>query len=155
MRDIPMERPNHTIHFIDRQLPDIGHGFHLGGALLELLVRHLDVRLHGAALDGFPAGHARDEVHVAGQAEVGGVDDLVGGWVVEDRLGVEVGFVGEGVEAGDGVVEGDVDLDGLRDEVFDVFEFGQLVFGHDVVAVDGDHARHEAAEGGDAVAFLG
>lgn len=155
LRDTPMKRPNHTIHVINRQLPDIGHGLHFGGALLELLVRHVDVQLHGAALDGVPTRQARGEMHVAREAEVGGVDDLVGGRVVEDGLGVDAGLVGEGAEAGDRVVERDVDRDGLRDEVLDVFEFGEFVFGHDVVAVYGDHARHEAAEGGDAVSFLG
>lgn len=155
LRDIPMKRPDHAVHVVDGQLSDIRHGLDFGGALLELLVRHVDVQLHGAALDGVPPRQARGEVHVAGEAEVGGVDDLVGGWVVEDRLGVDAGLVGEGAEAGDGVVEGDVDLDGLRDEVLDVFEFREFVLGHDVVAVHGDHACHEAAEGGDAVALLG
>lgn len=47
---------------------------------------------------------------VAGHAEVGGVDDFVGGGVGEDGFGVDAGFVGEGAEAGYVVVEGDVYL---------------------------------------------
>jgi hypothetical protein len=39
--------------------------------------------------------------HVAGHSEIGGVEDLVGGGVVEDGFGVDPGFVGEGAVAGD------------------------------------------------------
>lgn len=60
----------------------------------------------------------------------------------------------EGTKACDRVIEGNIDLDGLRDQLFDVFELGELVLGFDIVRVNGDHARHETAEWGDAVAFL-
>ena len=94
-------------------------------------------------------------MHVAAHAKVGGVDDFVGRRVVEDGFGVDTGFVGEGTETGDGVVEGDVDFYGLGDEVFDVFELVELVLGHYVVSVHCYHAGHKPAEGGDAVALLG
>ena len=59
-------------------------------------------------------------MHVACQAKVGRVDDLVGAGVVEDGLGVDTSLVGEGTEAGDGVVEGGVDLDGFSHQVLEL-----------------------------------
>lgn len=90
---------------------------------------------------------------VAAHAEVCGVDDLVGGGVVEDGLRVDAGLVGEGAEAGDVVVEGHVDLDGLGNEVLDLLQLLKLVLGLDVVAVGDDHARHQTTERGDTVAL--
>ena len=92
-------------------------------------------------------------MHVSAHAEVSGVDDLVGAGVSEDGFGVDAGFVGEGAEAGDGVVEGDVDFDGVGDEVFDFLELVKVVLGGDVFAVGDEHAGHEPAERRDAVAF--
>jgi hypothetical protein len=43
-------------------------------------------------------------VDVSGHTEIGGVDDFVGGWVVEDGLGVNAGLVGESTETSDVVV---------------------------------------------------
>lgn len=57
---------------------------------------------------------------VAGQTEIGGVENLVCAGVVEDGLGVDAGLVGEGAEAGDGVVEGGVDLDSLGNHILDL-----------------------------------
>jgi hypothetical protein len=54
-------------------------------------------------------------VHVAGQAKVRRVEDLVCLRVVEDGFSVDAGLVGEGAESGDGVIERNVDLDGLGD----------------------------------------
>ena len=90
---------------------------------------------------------------VSVDAEVGGIDDFVRRRVGEDGFGVDASFVGEGAEAGDGVVEGDVDGHGFRDKLFDLLDLLELVLADDIVAVGGDHARHQAAEGGDAVAL--
>ncbi len=59
---------------------------------------------------------------VAGQTEVCGVENLVCAGVVEDGLGVDASLVGEGAEAGDGVVEGRVDLDSLGNHVLNLQE---------------------------------
>ena len=59
-------------------------------------------------------------MHIAGQAEVSRVDDLVCARVVENGLGVDACLVCEGTEARDGVVERRVDLDGFGDEIFDL-----------------------------------
>lgn len=114
---------------------------------LDLLIVHLQAELLNPGLDGVPASQARREVHVSAHAEVGRVDDLVGARHVEDGLGVDAGLVREGAEAGDGVVEGNVDLDGLGDHVLDLLELVQLVARGDVFVVFDDHASEEAAEG--------
>ena len=59
-------------------------------------------------------------MHVARQAEIGGVENLVCAGVVEDGLGVDAGLVGEGAEARDGVVERRVDLDSLGDHILNL-----------------------------------
>ena len=84
-------------------------------------------------------------------AEVGGVDDFVGGGVVEDGFSVYTGLVGKGAETSDWVVEGDVDCDGLCDQVFDVLELFQLVSRPHVVTICGYHSRHEPAQRGDSI----
>lgn len=88
---------------------------------------------------------------VSGEAKISRIDDLVGARVRQDGLSVDAGLMGEGAEPGDVVVEGDVDLDGLRDEILQVSELVQFVLAHDVVAVGDNHAGHETAERGDAV----
>jgi len=90
-------------------------------------------------------------VDVSGDAEVGRVDDLVSTWVVEDRLGVDTGLVGEGAETGDVVVERNVDLDGFGDQVLEVLELVELVLVLDVLGVGNDHAGHESTEWSDSV----
>lgn len=138
---------------IDGDGTNISQSLDLGSALLALGVGEVDLELLGTRLDGVPAGQTRREVHVAGHAEVGGVDDLVGAGVVQDSLGVDTGLVGEGAESGDVVVEGDVDLDGLGDQVLDILELLQLVLALDVLGVGDHHAGHQATKRGDTVAL--
>lgn len=88
---------------------------------------------------------------VSSEAKISRIDDLVGARVRQDGLSVDAGLMGEGAEPGDVVVEGDVDLDGLRDEILQVSELVQFVLAHDVVAVGDNHAGHKTAERGDAV----
>ena len=92
-------------------------------------------------------------MNVSGHSKIGWVNDFVCTRVVEDGFSVDAGFVGEGTEASDIVVEGDVDFDGLCDKVFDIFELFELVFAPHVISVCCNHACHEAAKGGDTVAF--
>ena len=92
---------------------------HLGGHVLDLLVRHLEFKLLNTRLDGVPAREARTDVFlrrippvshtdsdsekqvhdpsltdVSGHAKVFGLEDLVSGRVGEDSLGVDTGPVG-------------------------------------------------------------
>ena len=76
-------------------------------------------------------------MHVARHAEVGRVDDLVGGRVGEDRFGVDPGFVREGAEARHWVVEGDVDFHGRGHEVLERLQLREIVFRAHVVPVQG------------------
>lgn len=178
---LDVEGADDTVRVVEAEGTDIGELLDLGGASLDLLVGHLQAELLDARLDGVPAGDPAGEGDVAGEAEPAGVDDLVCAGVVEDGLGVDAGLVGEGAEAGDGVVEGDVlagvvstwdhgtretgrawlpgnggvtyDLDGVGDKGLELLELVQLVAGLDVVGGGHDHAGHEATQGGDAVAL--
>ena len=60
----------------------------LGCALLVLCVGHFDVQLSSSRLDGVPPCESRREMNVSGHTEISRVDDFVGGWVVENGLGV-------------------------------------------------------------------
>lgn len=88
--------------------------------LLDLVIRHLQAQLLNADLDRVPARQAGCAVHVAGHAKVGGVYDLVGAGVIEVRLGVDAGLVGEGAEARDGIVEGRVDLHRFGNQILEL-----------------------------------
>ena len=59
----------------------------------------------------------------------------------------------KGTEARDGIVERDVDLHRAGHQLLDVLELLQPVLGQHVLAVGDNHAGHEAAERGDAVAL--
>lgn len=84
---------------------------------------------------------------VSVHAKVGGVDDLVSAGHVQDGLGVDARLVGESAEAGDGVVEGDINLNGLGNKVLDLLELVQLVPRSDIVVAADNHAGKQATEG--------
>src|SRR5690606_23034520 len=104
-------------------------------------------------LDCVPSSQSRGEVNVAGKTEIGRVDDLVCGWVLQNGLGVDTGLVGESAETGDVVVEWDVDLDGLGNQALEISELLQLVLAHNEVAVGNDHAGHQSTKRGDTVSL--
>ena len=62
--------------------------------------------------------------------------------------------MGEGTEASDGVVERDVDFYGLANEILDILQFVELVFGSHILPVNGDHTCHETAKRRDTISFL-
>lgn len=86
-------------------------------------------------------------MHVSAHAEISGVDDLVGAGVVKNRLGVNTGLVREGTETSDGVVEGDVDLNGLGDHILNLLELVQLISRGDIFVAADNHSCHKATEG--------
>jgi hypothetical protein len=139
------------LHIVNVQRPDVSQLLDLGRALLALGVGHVEVQLLHSALDGVPSGQPRSEVDISGDAEVRGVDDLVGARVVEDSLSVDAGLVGESAESGDVVVEGDVDLDSLGNQILEILELVELVLALDVLGVGDDHAGHESTERSDSV----
>lgn len=140
--DVAVVGTDDAVSIIDSDGPNISKGLDLEGALLVLVVGHLNVELLGTRFDGVPAGQARSEVNIAGHSKIGGVDDFVGAGVVQDGLGVDTSLVGKSTETGDVVVEGNVDFNGLSNEVLDVLEFFELVLALDVVAVGNHHTGH-------------
>jgi hypothetical protein len=90
---------------------------------------------------------------VSSHTEIFRVEDLVRRRVVEDRLCVDTGLVGEGAPTGDVVVEGDLDLDGLGDQVLDLSEHAQVVLGLDGLGVGSVHSGDETTERGDTVSL--
>lgn len=88
---------------------------------LDLVVGHGKTKLRDTLLDGVPACQPRGEVHVTRETEVARVQNLICAGVVENSLGVNASLVSEGTEACDWVVERSVDLDGLGDEVLNLW----------------------------------
>ena len=83
------------VDVVHRLRADVRELLDLGGDVLDLLVGELEAELLDTALDGVPAGEAVADRDVAGEAEVLGLEDLVGRGVVEDGLGVDTSLVGE------------------------------------------------------------
>ena len=149
--EVTVVSTDNAVSVIDSDGANVSHSLDLGGALLVLGIGHLKLELLGTRLDRVPASQARSEVDVTSHTEVGGVDDLVGAGVVENSLGVDTGLVGEGTETSDVVVEGDVDLDGLGDQVLDLLQLLEAVLALDVLGVGDHHAGHQTTERGDTV----
>lgn len=149
--DVAVVGTDNAVSIIDSDGPDVSQSLDLEGALLVVVVGHLDVELLSTRLDGVPACQTRGKVDVSRHAKVFGIDDLVGAGVVEDGLGVDTGLVGESTETGDVVVERNVDLDGLGNEVLNVLELLQPVLALDVVAVGNHHTGHQTTKRGDTV----
>lgn len=112
----------------------------------HLVVGQLQLQLLYARLDGVPARQAVADGHVAREAEVFRLEDLVCARVVEDRLGVDAGLVREGTVARYRVAERHRHLDGLRDEVLYLTQRGKVVLALDVLRVRRVQARDEPSE---------
>lgn len=82
------------------------------------------------------------EVDITCHAEALRVDDFIRAGIVKDGLGMDTSLVGEGAEAGDAIVEGNVDLDGFCHEVLNILELLKLVLGLDLIPVSSNHASH-------------
>lgn len=148
-----MELSDDGVNIVNVERSNVTKLLDLGSDILALGVGQVQVELVNSRLDGVPAGKTVGKVDVSGQTEIGGVENLVSGGVGENGLGVDTGLVGEGAETGDGVVEGDVDLDGVGDEVLEVSQLVQLVLGENVVSVSSNHSSHQTTERGDTVSL--
>jgi hypothetical protein len=93
----------------------------------------------------------REGIEIERKTYVGRVDDLVGGRVGENGLGVDTSLVSEGGETGNVVVEGNVDLDRIGDQILNRLELVKIVLALDVIAVGDNHTGHETTEGSDTV----
>ena len=86
-----------------KQRVDVVHGLcaHIGELLdlsrgvLDLFVGECETKLFDARLDGVPTGQTMPDGHVAGEAKVLWLEDLVGRGVIKDRLGVDPSLVRE------------------------------------------------------------
>lgn len=86
-----------------QQRVDVIHGLsaHIGKLLdlsrgvLDLVITELQSELLDARLDCVPAGQTMSDRHVAGKAEILRLENFIGRWVIENRLGVYTGLVGE------------------------------------------------------------
>lgn len=92
------------IHILHRLRAHIRKLLDLSGSVLDLIVGHDEVELLHTGLDCVPAGQTVANSDVSGHTEIGGVEDLVCGWVGQDCLGVDTGLVCEGAETGNVVV---------------------------------------------------
>ncbi|KAH3668641.1 hypothetical protein OGAPHI_002395 [Ogataea philodendri] len=108
------------VHILDVERSHITHLLDLVGDLLDLVVRQVEVQLLDSALDSVPSRQSVGKVDVSGESEIFRIQDLVGGWVGQDSLGVNTGLVGEGAETGDWVVERNVHLDNVGHQVLQV-----------------------------------
>jgi len=72
-----------------RELLDFGRG------ILDLLVGKFEPKLLDARLDGVPTGQSMSDGHIAREAKVLWLENLVGRWVVEDRFGMDSSLVRE------------------------------------------------------------
>ena len=115
------------VHVVQAELLLVGQGLDVRRDLLDLIVVQVELQLLGAVLDGVPAGQAVGDADVARHPKGLRVEDLVGLRVVEDGLGVDAGLVGKGGDAGDVVVERDVDADHLGHVAVDLAQQRQVV----------------------------
>ena len=73
----------------------IGELLDLGGGILDLLVCKFEPKLLDARLDGIPTGQSMPDGHIAREAKVLWLENLVSRWVVKDGFGVNSSLVRE------------------------------------------------------------
>lgn len=91
--------PQNCIDVVKALRPDVCELLDLRGDVLDLVIGEREHELLHTRLDGVPAGEAMPDGDVAGETEVFGLEDFVGGRVVEDGLGVNASLVREGTIA--------------------------------------------------------
>ena len=90
-------------------------------AALDLTVGHLQPELIDTTLDSVPTCQSRCEMNITGHSKICRVNDLIGGGVGEYGFGMDASLVCKCTEAGDIVVEGNIDLDCTGNEILDRF----------------------------------
>lgn len=136
-----------------------------------LFVIKLEVELLNSALNGVPTSQSVTDRDVSGHPEVGRVEDLVGGGVGKDGLGVDTGLVGEGTETSNVVVadnrlsaskpwtriavnlQRNLNLNGLGNEVFKLSKHREVVLSLDVLRVGNHHSGDETTKRGDTISL--
>lgn len=136
-----------------------------------LFVVKLKIELLDSALNGVPTGQSVTDRDVSSHTEVGGVEDLVGGRVSKDGLGMNTSLVGEGTETSDVVVAGqqvisfyntdrigmnlqrDLNLNGFGNEIFELSEHREVVLALNVFRVRNHHSGNETTKRGDTISL--
>ncbi|RUS27704.1 hypothetical protein BC938DRAFT_482861 [Jimgerdemannia flammicorona] len=145
--------PKQGIDIIQTQRPNVCELFNLSGNGLGVVIGQIEVELLDAVLNSVPTSKTMTNADVTCHTEVFRFEDLVGGGIVEDGLGMDAGFMGEGAIARDVVVEGNLHVHGLGNEVLHIADRVQVILVHHVIFITNVHARQEATQGGDAVAL--
>ena len=86
-----------------------------------------------------------DILTIAGHAKVRRIYNLISGGTRQYSLGMDACFVRKGAEAGDIIIEGDINLHSRCDQVFDNLELGKIVFASDVISISDQHARNKSS----------
>ena len=73
----------------------VGEFLDLGCGILDLLVCKFEPKLLDARLDGVPTGQSMPDGHIAREAKVLWLENLVSRWVVKDGFGVNSSLVRE------------------------------------------------------------
>lgn len=136
-----------------------------------LFVVKLKIELLDSALNGVPTGQSVTDRDVSSHTKVGGVEDLVGGRVGKDGLGMDTSLVGEGTETSDVVVAGqqiisfyntdrigmnlqrDLNLNGLGNEIFELSEHREVVLALNILRVGNHHSGNKTAKRGDTISL--
>lgn len=120
-------------------------------AALDLTVGHLQPELIDTTFDSVPTCQSRCEMNIAGHSKICRVNDFIGGGVREYGFGMYASLVCKCAEAGDIVVEGNVDLDCTGNEVLNSLQLREVVLALHVVAIGHEHACNEASKWSNAV----
>lgn len=120
-------------------------------AALDLTICHLQTQLINTTLDSVPARQSRCEMNIAGHSKICWVNDFIGCGVCEYGFSMYASLVCKGTEAGDIVVEGNIDLDCTGNEVLNSLQPRQVVLALHVITISHKHACNEAAKWSNAV----
>ena len=120
-------------------------------AALDLTIGHLQTELINTTLDSVPTRQSRREVNIAGHSKICRIDDFIGSGICEYGFGMYASLVGKCTEAGDIVVEGNIDLDCTGNEVLNRLQLCEVVLALHVIAISHEHACNEASKWSNAV----
>ena len=120
-------------------------------AALDLTIGHLQTELINTTLDSVPARQSRCEMNIAGHSKICRVNDFIGRGICEYGFSMYASLVGKCTEAGDIVVEGNIDLDCTGNEVLNRLQLCEVVLALHVIAISHEHACNETSKWSNAV----
>ena len=87
----------------------------------------------------------RSFLTIAGHAEICWIDNFISGRIRQYSFGMYAGLVCECTEAGNIIVEGDIDLDSTGDQVLDELQLGKIILAPHIVSISNQHACNESS----------